>query len=440
MSIVVFEDPQCELLAPITVARLAAAVTCGSFRLIDLLEPMGREVFGISRPHLQTLQRIDFPSLRIPDDNSSEGKPERQVNLLLNARVVPTKKHFETIQNLYRVACQAAKNPVPMVVMDREHVAAVINPPWTIEQLFQYGYLGVEDWLEKAKSFEAYDCELTTIAVPHELIAYNMACIRENLEWRIELGSSAAMGRSGIPGVSQLRQMSDGLFLADGASVGEYVLTDTRKGPIVIDSDAQIGPYTLLRGPIYIGKKARILEHSAIKDAVSLSHTTKIGGEVEASIVEPYSNKQHHGFLGHSYLGSWINLGAGTCNSDLKNTYGTVNMEYGFGKASTNMQFLGCIMGDYSKTAINTGIFTGKVIGVCSMMYGFVTSNVPSFVNYARLFGQIASLPPEVMVSTQQRMFARRDVQQRGCDVQLIYDMHRITQMERDRLGDALTH
>jgi glucose-1-phosphate thymidylyltransferase len=171
---------------------------------------------------------------------------------------------------------------------------------------------------------------------------------------------------------------------------------------------------------------------------VTLAHTTKIGGEVEASIVEPFTNKQHHGFLGHSYLGSWINLGAGTCNSDLKNTYGTVNMEYSLGKAATQMQFLGCIMGDYSKTAINTGIFTGKVIGVCSMMYGFVTSNVPSFVNYARLFGQVASLPPEVMVSTQQRMFARRDVAQRGCDIQLIYDMHRITQSERDRLGEAL--
>lgn len=438
MSIVVFEDPQCELLAPITIARLAAAVTCGSFRLVDLLEPMGSEVYGISRPHLQTLQRIDFPTLRMLDDNSNDGKPERQIRLLLNARVAPTKQSFEQIQILYRLACQATPDSVPMVIWDREHVAAVINPPWTVEQLFHYGYLGVEEWLEKTKAFETYECELRTISVPHELIACNMNCIRDSLEWRIELGVNAAEARSGTPRVSELRQLADGLFLADGASVGEYVLTDTRKGPIVIDSGAQIGPYTLLRGPIYIGKKARILEHSAIKDAVSLSHTTKIGGEVEASIVEPYSNKQHHGFLGHSYLGSWINLGAGTCNSDLKNTYGMVNMEYGFGKASTNMQFLGCIMGDYSKTAINTGIFTGKVIGVCSMMYGFVTSNVPSFVNYARLFGQMASLPPEVMVSTQQRMFARRDVQQRGCDVQLIYDMHRITQMERDRHGDAL--
>ena len=439
MSIVVFEDPQCEMLAPITTARLAAAMTCGSFRLIDLLEPLDNDIYGISRPYLQTIQRVDFSSLKMVDEGFNETRPERSIGLLLNARLAPTKQNFETIQSLLHLSRQSPPNATPKVVWDREHVAAVIHPPWSVEQLFHYGYLGVDEWLEKAKTFEAVDWKLNTIAVPHELIACNMECIRDSLEWRIALGANGSQEASGAPHVSGLRQLSDGLFLADGASVGDYVLTDTRKGPIVIDSGAQIGPYTLLRGPIYIGKKARILEHSAIKDAVSLSHTTKIGGEVEASVVEPFSNKQHHGFLGHSYLGSWINLGAGTCNSDLKNTYGTVNMEYGFGKAATNMQFLGCIMGDYSKTAINTGIFTGKVIGVCSMMYGFVTSNVPSFVNYARLFGQMASLPPEVMVSTQQRMFARRDVQQRGCDVQLIYDMHRITQMERDRFGDGLT-
>jgi len=157
MSIVVFEDPQCELLAPITIARLAAAVTCGSFRLVDLLEPMGSEVYGISRPHLQTIQRIDFPTLRMLDDNSNDGKPERQIRLLLNARVAPTKQSFEQIQFLYRLACQATPDSVPMVIWDREHVAAVINPPWTVEQLFHYGYLGVEEWLEKTKAFET-DC------------------------------------------------------------------------------------------------------------------------------------------------------------------------------------------------------------------------------------------------------------------------------------------
>ncbi len=259
--------------------------------------------------------------------------------------------------------------------------------------------------------------------VPHEVIATNMKSINASLESRIA--------------ENRWQQLQDGVFVGKEVKLGEYLLFETKNGPVIIDDGAQVGPYSLLRGPIYVGKKCKILEHSAIKDQVSLGHTTKIGGEVEASIVEPFTNKQHHGFLGHSYLGSWINLGAGTCNSDLKNTYGTVNMEYPHGKAATGMQFLGCIMGDYSKTAINTGIFTGKVIGVCSMMYGFVTSNVPSFVNYARLFGQIAALPAEVMVATQQRMFARRSVEQRPCDIQLIHEMFRITQFEREQSLDV---
>ena len=132
-------------------------------------------------------------------------------------------------------------------------------------------------------------------------------------------------------------------------------------------------------------------------------------------------------------------MGAGTCNSDLKNTYGKVNIQYGDQKTETGMQFVGCIMGDYAKTAINTGIFTGKTIGVCSMLYGFVTTNVPSFVNYARLFGQVSELPPDVMIATQKRMFSRRRVQQRPCDSQLIQDMYEMTRSERQTPDDQMT-
>jgi UDP-N-acetylglucosamine diphosphorylase / glucose-1-phosphate thymidylyltransferase / UDP-N-acetylgalactosamine diphosphorylase / glucosamine-1-phosphate N-acetyltransferase / galactosamine-1-phosphate N-acetyltransferase len=432
MAIVVFEDQQCELLAPITLARLASTITCASFRLLDLLQTLDDDLYGIVRPHLTSLQRIDFPQLKSLEHSTLNGAAHDQpVRLLLNARLAPTATNYAWLRKLISPGVQNPSEGAPRVVMDRDQVAAVINPPWSLHDLYSSGYLGSGEWLDKASAFPTLDIDLQTISLPHELIGINMACFRENMELRMALTERELIG-------SPLRETSDGVFVAEGASIGAYVLCDTKNGPIIIDQGAEVGPYTLLRGPLYIGPKTRILEHSAIKDAVSLSHTTKIGGEVEASIVEPYTNKQHHGFLGHSYLGSWINLGAGTCNSDLKNTYGTVNMEYGFGKSQTNMQFLGCIMGDYSKTAINTGIFTGKVIGVCSMMYGFVTSNVPSFVNYARLFGQMASLPPEVMVSTQQRMFARRKVQQRGCDVQLIYDMHRLTQLERDRHGEAL--
>jgi glucose-1-phosphate thymidylyltransferase len=102
------------------------------------------------------------------------------------------------------------------------------------------------------------------------------------------------------------------------------------------------------------------------------------------------------------------------------------------------MQFVGCMIGDYVKTAINTSIFTGKTIGACSMAYGFVTENVPSFCNYAKTFGQVTDLTAEVMLTIQQRMFARRQVPQRECDRQLIRDLYELAQQERTLPSEPL--
>ena len=430
--IIVCEDSGVDALAPMTTGRLAYAIQCGGFQLYDLLQELSQKVaalpgesgqlLGVVRPYLQAIQDADYPAIQGIQQDSV--RASACPSLLINARLLPVMSYVESLTALLR-STQLEKTPGSAVVMCGDQVAAVVRPPWSIEQIRQAGYEGIGDLLQSASSFSKLDLKLEVLRWPHEVIAHHMTLLGSNLEHRIKSGG--------------YEQLQDGLFVAPGVKLGDYLVIDSKSGPIVIDSEAQVGPYTLLRGPVYMGPKCKILEHAAIKDAVSLGHTTKIGGEVEASIVEPFSNKQHHGFLGHSYLGSWINLGAGTCNSDLKNTYGTVNMEYPAGKATTGMQFLGCVMGNYSKTAINTGIFTGKVIGACSMMYGFVTSNVPSFVNYARLFGQVATLPPEVMVATQARMFNRRQVKQRLCDVQLIHDMYRVTQEERDRCTDLLS-
>jgi glucose-1-phosphate thymidylyltransferase len=419
MSIIVFEDQGCETLAPITTGRLAATITCGSYRLIDLVTGLDQNVYGVSRRYLEPIQAIDYPELKFLSSNSAnENYGKEPIKLILNARIAPIDANRQAILQLLRQADNR-----PTVVFDRDIIAAIANPVWTLAELSRFNPLELtKHFAANIDSMKRCDIEITMFAAPHEVISTNMRCLTSNLERRIAENT--------------YQQREDGVFIGEGATLGQYVICETQSGPIIIEEGAKVGSYSLLRGPIYIGKKCKILEHSAIKDNVSLGHTTKIGGEVEASIVEPFTNKQHHGFLGHSYLGSWINLGAGTCNSDLKNTYGPVNMEYPMGKSTTGMQFLGCIMGDYSKTAINTGIFTGKVIGVCSMMYGFVTSNVPSFVNYARLFGQVATLPPEVMIATQQRMFARRQVIQRPCDIELIHDMYRTTQFERDQSRD----
>lgn len=416
MTILIFEDALVPQLAPVTTARAACAITVGSYRLVDLLKTTGQPLLLQVRRHLRDICQQDLEGVSLV--GQAKDTNERPT-IALNARLVPSVQNLKTITQLLE-----SRDVQAGVIRDGDQIAAIVHPEWSWQEILEADTSGMERLLKSGTEQVPLDYSLDLMSFPHDVIAANMKVIRDNLQYRIHAGGYT--------------QQSDGVFVAKGVNLGDYVLTETRNGPIVIDENASVGPYTLLRGPIYIGKGCRILEHAAIKDEVTLGHTTKIGGEVEAAIVEPFTNKQHHGFLGHSYLGSWINLGAGTCNSDLKNTYGTVNMEYPCGKAATGMQFLGCVMGDYSKTAINTGIFTGKVIGVCSMMYGFVTSNVPSFVNYARLFGQLATLPPEVMIATQQRMFSRRKVEQRECDKQLLHDMYRLTQNERDRFGDEI--
>jgi glucose-1-phosphate thymidylyltransferase len=417
MQIVVFEDEHVSRLFPVTVGRAAYAIGCGSFRLIDWLAQLSREtgvvLRGVVRPHLSAVQQFDFLAV------SPTAPTVETPALLVNARLVPSAGNYRVLRELIDGVETAA-------ICENGCVAAAMigpdgpppPPDDNVEHWIKYLHNSLLDKLPQSA------LQLGLFHYPHDIVRQNLDILDENLNHRLKTGD--------------YREIADGVFAASGASLGQYCVTDTRKGPVLLDEGATVGPYSLLRGPAYLGPKSRVIEHSAIKDAVAIGHTTKIGGEIETSIVEPYTNKQHHGFLGHSYLGSWINLGAGTSNSDLKNTYGPVKMDYRGEQVSTGMQFVGCIMGDYAKTAINTGIFTGKTVGCCSMVYGFVTTNVPSFVNYARLFGQVTELPPEVMIATQQRMFSRRNVQQRECDFALIHAMYDLTRHERQLAGEPL--
>ena len=423
MSILIIEDLGVERLVPLVLARLSSAVTCGALRLVDLLEWIGADCYGLSRSHLQAIQQLDFPILKDPRQASGSDRPE----LVLSSRLVPNAANLKAIAQWLKHCDPGATQWIYDGHEPGSQIVGVLHPTETFEQILSIGrnYLTHSAPNNSGNSGNSSDrsqarCVLDAFRYPHDVIRHHMACLPGNLELLISK--------------RQYRQLQDGVFVGPDVTLASYVVLEPKAGPIVLESNVQVGPFSLLRGPLYLGAKCKVLEHASLKDGVCAGHTTKIGGEVEASIIEPYSNKQHHGFLGHSYVGSWVNLGAGTCTSDLKNTYGLISMDYPSGRIATEMQFLGCFIGDYSKTAINTSIFTGKWIGVCSAMYGFVTSNVPSFTNYAKLFGQIATLPTSVMQSTQLRMFARRSVPQRPCDIELLHSLFELTRPERDAM------
>jgi glucose-1-phosphate thymidylyltransferase len=412
MHIIIFEDAQATQLFPATIARPAFAINVGTYRLIDLARRLSDHVEVIVRPYLRELASRDFSFLWKPEMGN------RSVPILvLNARVVP---HVDLINQLGKLIQQERSG----VVSTPRGVACAL---FAGQNPFPNGFIGVSQLtgIIDDMQLEHLDLQVPMLEYAHDIVRHQLRIMNDNLNDRLKNG--------------EYKEIAEGVFSADGKPLGQYSVTNSSEGPIVFESGVHIGPYCYFKGPVYVGSKAKIIEYSALKDAVSLGSTTKVGGEVEASIIEPYSNKQHHGFLGHSYLGSWINLGAGTSNSDLKNTYGEVVMEYSGKKVKTGMQFVGSFIGDYAKTAINTSIFTGKTIGACSMLYGFITTNVPSFVNYARTFGQVTETAVDTLVQTQARMFSRRGVEQRPCDVQLLRDIYEMTKHERQLASEPLS-
>ena len=184
-------------------------------------------------------------------------------------------------------------------------------------------------------------------------------------------------------------------------------------------------------GPVHVGARSRIIERASLKEQVCVGETCKIGGEVEASIIESFTNKQHHGFLGHSWVGSWVNLGAGTSNSDLKNTYGEVRLEYPHRRVDTGMQFLGVHHRRLCQERHQHEHLHRQDHRRVQHAVRFIGSNVPSFCNYARSFGQITECPVDQAILIQKRMFARRGITQTPEDAELLRSVFEQTRQER---------
>lgn len=154
------------------------------------------------------------------------------------------------------------------------------------------------------------------------------------------------------------------------ATIMPQVTFDATHGPIRIDEGVVIRPGAVICGPCAIGRDCTIMEHAVIKPNCAFGPHCKVGGEVGATIFQGYSNKAHDGHLGDSWVGEWVNFGAGTTNSNLLNTYGEVAMrlEVTGPRQRTGLTFLGAVIGDHVKFAINTRLMTGSVIGTGAMI------------------------------------------------------------------------
>ena len=225
---------------------------------------------------------------------------------------------------------------------------------------------------------------------------------------------------------------TENVVIEEGAKVYPGVVIDASDGPVIIEENATIMPNATLIGPVYIGRKTKIKVGAKIYEGTSIGPVCKVGGEVEESIIHSYSNKQHDGFLGHAYLGQWVNLGADTNNSDLKNNYSHVRVFIDGEWVDTGEMFVGLMMGDHSKSGINTMFNTGTVVGFSANIFGgdFPPKFVPSYA-----WGGSAGFVTykfEKAVETAERVMARRDVKLTDAYRELMKRIFELTEKERN--------
>ena len=172
------------------------------------------------------------------------------------------------------------------------------------------------------------------------------------------------------------------LFIEEGVSIEASIL-NTNSGPIYLGKNSEVMEGSVIRGPFALGDDACVKLATKIYGPTTIGPHCRVGGEVNNVVFQSYSNKGHDGFLGNSILGEWCNLGADTNSSNLKNNYSNVATYSYESKAidKTEIQFMGVVMGDHSKTGINTMLNTATTVGVCANIFGaeFPKKFIPSF-------------------------------------------------------------
>ena len=380
MKVIIFEDEELSGFGPLTLLRHASLLRWGTKRLLDSLVekiPNARDVGLWGRPELAAATR---EATQEPYNEKTYGAA-----ILVNARAKPSEglllpsswsEPFVAVFKGELVAARLDSVPLKPGVVRRKDVALLskrvkhVTAP--AEPLFRgYWDLVQSNGLaiaEQAKHFEE------TLPVPRGV---------------------------------EVRGPASNLMVDAGAEIEVHVTIDARLGPVIVDRGACVESFSRIMGPCFIGPKTRILS-AQIGGGTSIFDSCRVGGQVENSVILPYSNKAHHGYVGDSYIGSWVNLGAGCTFSNLKNTYGNVRLELEGRRVDSGMLKLGPAIGDMAKLSIGALVYAGRSVGVGSCVSGLAADNVPSFTFYDSSSRRSVELHLESVLETQRRMMERR--------------------------------
>ncbi len=313
-------------------------------------------------------------------------------------------------------------------VLPDEKLVAAIHKLGALQSLTVDGNLIAFKTEKHHLNYENFEA----IAKGFTAIEYKEPILRINNTWDIfKLNGEAlkadfdllTIGRKSqkLSDTNKLIGSAENLFIEEGATIEASVL-NTNTGVIYIGKDAEVMENCAIRGPFALCEHAVVKMSAKIYGATTIGAYSKVGGELNNVVIFGYSNKAHDGFLGNSVIGEWCNLGADTNNSNLKNNYADVEVfNYREGKAvDTGLMFLGLIMGDHSKSGINTMFNTGTVVGVSANVFGadFPPKFIPSFSWGGNRWLLTYAFDKSMEVA--ERVFGRRNLKLEKADIKIL--------------------
>ncbi len=344
-NLILFDDDYRDSLKPFTFTRPISEIRLGILTIREKWEKaLGAQASFITADYLSE----KYPIV-ISDDN-----------LLINGSVLPNDRLLKLIQQL---------DMNEALLLEGELIATRLRKA-------QFDLLVKSDFVDEIAGYEIKGTPIIKLENNWDIFQYNRAAI----EYDFQL---LTKGRASQPISSTNRILAkDNVFLEEGAYV-ECAIMNAQSGPIYVGRNATVMEGAILKGPVAIGENAKVKMGARIYGPTTIGPGSKAGGEIKGSVLFANSNKSHDGYLGDSVIGEWCNLGADTNTSNLKNNYSEIRIwHYPSGSfKSTGHIFLGLMMGDHSKTGINTMLNAGTVIGVSSNIFGagYPRTFIPSF-------------------------------------------------------------
>lgn len=418
----IFEDDRFEDFYPLTYNRPVYQLLFGIGLIQDKISSLypGAEVILLSRDHLKQVLKLKSDVL------VNEFRAEQDDQLLfVNGRVMAGEKWPSSLTFSNQKKAFMCKDDLIGFSLKGSDLKEFQNE---VNSLYQ------KESVESIKTKIA--CSDIEVKIAHylwNLIDWN----KEEIEWDFKRlipgsGFEDMLKNCEIDAAAIIYDLKN-VFVGKGTRIDAQVVLDAREGPIYIAEDVVIKSHTRVEGPAYIGRGTRLVG-GKVGPGSSLGPVCRIGGEVENSIFLGSSNKYHEGFLGHSYVGEWVNLGALTTNSDLKNNYSPVRVQLNQNEIDTGLIKVGAFLGDHVKTGIGTLLNTGMNVGFGANLFGGGSVKdrfVPCFSWYDGR--ELKEHRLDKFISTASQVVKRRGEKLQQVEKDFFEKLFALTQKERDK-------